>query len=197
MERSILYFDDVGKQNTEDVVKVAAARAEELGIEYIVLSSTEGHTALKMAEAVKGKNVKVIAISHQYGLREDGKWEMDEDNLKKLQEMGVIVTTQSHMFSGVERAISNRLGGASRADVISDTLRAVFGKGFKVALEVVMMAADSGHIPVSKDTEIIAIGGTRQGADVALVVRPAHSQNFFNMQVREILAMPREKEEPK
>lgn len=111
--------------------------------------------------------------------------------------MGVIVTTQSHMFSGVERAISNRLGGASRADVISDTLRAVFGKGFKVALEVVMMAADSGHIPVSKDTEVIAIGGTRQGADVALVVRPAHSQNFFNMQVREILAMPREKEEPK
>jgi len=178
-------------------VKVAAARAEELGIEYIVLSSTEGHTALKMAEAVKGKNVKVIAISHQYGLREDGKWEMNEDNLKKLQEMGVIVTTQSHMFSGVERAISNRLGGASRADVVSDTLRAVFGKGFKVALEVVMMAADSGHIPVSKDTEVIAIGGTRQGADVALVVRPAHSQNFFNMQVREILAMPREKEEPK
>jgi len=134
MERSILYFDDVGKQNTDDVVKVAAARAEELGIEYIVLSSTEGHTALKMAEAVKGKNVKVIAVTHQYGLREDGKWEMDEDNLKKLQEMGVIVTTQSHMFSGVERAISNRLGGASRADVISDTLRAVFGKGFKVAL---------------------------------------------------------------
>lgn len=85
MERSILYFDDVGKQNTDDVVKVAAVRAEELGIEYIVLSSTEGHTALKMAEAVKGKNVKVIAISHQYGLREDGKWEMDEDNLRNFR----------------------------------------------------------------------------------------------------------------
>ncbi|NYT19887.1 MAG: hypothetical protein GKC08_06335 [Methanosarcinales archaeon] len=197
MERSILYFDDVGKQNTDDVVKIAAKRAEELGIKHIVLSSTEGYTALKMAEEVKGKDIKIIAITHQYGLREDGNWEMDEDNLKKLQEMGVLVTTQSHMFSGVERAISKRLGGASRADVISDTLRAVFGKGFKVALEVVMMAADSGHIPVSKDTEIIAIGGTRQGADVALVVRPAHSQNFFDMQVREILAMPRAKEEAK
>ncbi|MEL4304236.1 pyruvate kinase alpha/beta domain-containing protein [Methanococcoides cohabitans] len=197
MERPILYFDDVGKENTDAIVKVAAERAEELGIKYIVLSSTEGYTALKMAEAVKGKDVKIVAISHQYGLREDGKWEMNEDNMKKLQEMGVVVTTQSHMFSGVERAIQKRLGGASRTDVISDTLRAVFGKGFKVALEVVMMAADSGHIPVSQDTEIIAIGGTRQGADVALVVRPAHSQNFFNMQVREILAMPRAKEEPK
>ncbi|WP_440951568.1 pyruvate kinase alpha/beta domain-containing protein [Methanococcoides sp. FTZ1] len=197
MERPIIYFEDVGKENTDDVVKVAAERAEELGIKHIVLSSTEGYTALKMAEAVRGKDVKIIAISHQYGLREDGKWEMNEDNMKKLQEMGVVVTTQSHMFSGVERAIQKRLGGASRTDVISDTLRAVFGKGFKVALEVVMMAADSGHIPVSQDTEIIAIGGTRQGADVALVVRPAHSQNFFNMQVREILAMPRAKEEPK
>ena len=197
MERPILYFDDVGKENTDAVVKVAAERAEELGIKYIVLSSTEGYTALKMAEAVKSKDVKIIAISHQYGLREDGKWEMNDDNMTKLQEMGVVVTTQSHMFSGVERAIQKRLGGASRTDVISDTLRAVFGKGFKVALEVVMMAADSGHIPVTQDTEIIAIGGTRQGADVALVVRPAHSQNFFNMQVREILAMPRAKEQPK
>lgn len=195
MEGTTIYFDDVGKQNTDGVVKAAATRAEELGIEYIVLSSTEGYTALKMAEAVKGKDIKIIAITHQYGLKESGKWEMDEDNYKKLREMGVLVTTQSHMFSGVERAISKRIGGASRADVISDTLRTVFGKGFKVALEVVMMAADSGHIPVSKDTEVIAIGGTRQGADVALVVRPAHSQNFFDLQVREILAMPREKEE--
>jgi hypothetical protein len=95
----------------------------------------------------------------------------------------------------VERAISKRLGGASRGDVISDTLRAVFGKGFKVAIESTMMAADSGHIPVSKDTEIIAIGGSRQGADVALVLRPAHSFDFFSLQVREIIAMPRAKED--
>jgi hypothetical protein len=101
------------------------------------------------------------------------------------------------MFSGVERAIQKRIGGASRADVISDTLRAVFGKGFKVAIESAMMAADSGHIPVSKDTEIIAIGGTRQGADVSVVLRAAHSFDFFGNQVREIIAMPRAKEEPK
>jgi hypothetical protein len=120
---------------------------------------------------------------------------MDEENAEKLREMGVVVTTQSHPFSCVERTMSKKYGGASRTDVISDTLRAIFGKGFKVALEVTMMATDSGHIPVSKDTEIIAIGGTRQGADVALVVRPAHSQAFFSLQVREIIAMPRVKED--
>ena len=195
MERSIIYFDDVGKQNTDELVSATVKRAEELGIKHVVVASTGGSTAIKMAQALKGRDVKIISVTHQYGLREGGKWEMDDANLKTLEELGVVVTTQSHMFSGVERAISNRIGGASRIDVISDTLRAVFGKGFKVALEVAMMAADSGHIPVSNDTEIIAIGGTRQGADVAVVVRPAHSHEFFSMQVREIIAMPRAKED--
>jgi hypothetical protein len=195
MEKSVTYFDEVGPKNTEEVLRSAARRAGELGIGYVVVASTTGETAIRTAEAFEGQKVKIIAISHQYGLKESGKWEADEKNLKRLSEMGVVMTTQSHMFSGVERAISKRLGGASRGDVISDTLRAVFGKGFKVAIECAMMAADSGHIPVSKDTEIIAIGGTRQGADVALVLRPAHSFDFFSLQVREIIAMPRAKED--
>lgn len=195
MEKTIVYFDEVGPKNTEDVLRAAAKRAGELGVEYIVVASTTGETALKAAEAFKGQQVKIIAISHQYGLKESGKWEVEEGKLKRLNELGVVMTTQSHMFSGVERAISKRLGGASRGDVISDTLRAVFGKGFKVAIECAMMAADSGHISVSKNTEIIAIGGSRQGADVALVLRPAHSFDFFSLQVREIIAMPRAKED--
>jgi hypothetical protein len=197
MEKSITYFDDVGPENTEELLKLSAERAAELGIKYVVLASTSGETALKAAEAFRNQDVKIIAITHQYGLKESGKWEVDEEKLKKLNELGVVMTTQSHMFSGVERAISKRIGGASRIDVISDTLRAVFGKGFKVAIESAIMAADSGHIPVSKDTEIIAIGGTRWGADVSVVLRPAHSFDFFGIQVREIIAMPRAKEEPK
>ena len=197
MDKSITYFNEVGKANTEEVMKLSAKRAAELGITHVVLASTSGETALVAAEAFKDQDVKLIAITHQYGLKESGKWEVDEDKLEKLNELGVVMSTQSHMFSGVERAISKRIGGASRADVISDTLRTVFGKGFKVALECTMMAADSGHIPVSPDTEIIAIGGTRWGADVSIVVRPAHSFDFFSLQVREIIAMPRSKEEPK
>jgi hypothetical protein len=193
MEKTVTYFDDVGKQNTDDVVRAAARRAEELGIKDIVVASTSGYTALKMAEAARDMDVNIIAMTHQYGLREEGKWEMDEENYRKLTEMGVTVTTQSHPFSCVERTMSKKYGGASRTDVISETLRAIFGKGFKVALEITMMAADSGHIPVSKDIEIIAIGGTRLGADVALVVRPAHSQNFFGCRFVKSLPCPAQK----
>lgn len=195
MEKSILYFDNVGEENTQAVVEAVAKRAKELQISHIVVASTSGKTALKMAEAVKGSNIKVIGISHQYGQKEKGQWEVEEGYKKKLEELGAIITTQSHMFSGIERSITKKFGGYSRIEVISDTLRALFGKGFKVAIEVAIMAADSGHIPVSDETEIIAIGGTRWGADVALVLRPAHSGDFFSLQVREIIAMPRVKED--
>lgn len=195
MKKPIFYLDSVGEENTEAVIEAAAKRAAELGISYIVVASTSGRTALKMAEAVKGRSIKVIGVSHQYGQKEKGEWEVEEEYKKRIEELGGIITTQSHMFSGIERSITKKFGGYSRTEVIADTLRSLFGKGFKVAIEVAIMAADSGHIPVSNDTEIIAIGGTRLGADVALVLRPAHSNDFFSLQVREIIAMPRAKED--
>lgn len=195
LEKSILYFDSVGEANTDAVIEAAAKRAAELKICHIVVASTSGKTALKMAEAVKGSSIKVIGISHQYGQKEKGEWEVQEEYKNKLEALGVAITTQSHLFSGIECSITKKFGGFSRVEVISDTLRSLFGKGFKVAIEVAIMAADSGYIPVSDDTEIIAIGGMRRGADVALVLRPAHSGDFFSLQVREIVAMPRVKED--
>lgn len=195
MEKSILYFDRIGEANTEIVVEAAAKRAAELKISHIVVASTSGKTALKMAEAVKGSNIKVIGVSHQYGQKKKGEWEVEEEYKEKLEALGSVITTQSHLFSGIERSITKKFGGYSRVEVISDALRYLFGKGFKVAIEVAIMAADSGHIPVSDNMEIIAIGGTRWGADVALVLRPTHSGDFFSLQVREIIAMPRAKED--
>jgi hypothetical protein len=195
MEKSILYFDSVGEKNTDAVIEAAVKRAKDLKISHIVVASTTGKTALKVAETVKGSSIKVVGISHQYGQKEKGEWEVEKEYKKKLEELGAVIATQSHMFSGIERSITKKFGGYSRIEVISDTLRALFGKGFKVAIEVALMAADSGYIPVSDNTEIIAIGGTRWGADVALVLRPAHSIDFFSMQVREIIAMPRAKED--
>lgn len=191
MEKPIIYLESTGKENTQLVIDAAIKRAQELEIKQIVVASTTGYTALEMAKAAKGKDLNVICVSYQYGVKGDGKWEMDLDTLKELQSMGVEVVVQSHLFSGIERAISNKLGGDSRVDVISNALRSLFGQGFKVVVEITMMAADSGKIPVSSETEVIAIGGTGHGADVAVVIRPSHSQKFFDAQIREIIAMPR------
>lgn len=43
------------------------------------------------------------------------------------------------------------------------------------------------------DNEIIAIGGTHRGADTVAVIKPVHSTNFFDLDIKEIVAMPRDK----
>jgi hypothetical protein len=72
---------------------------------------------------------------------------------------------------------------------MADTLR-LFGEGTKAYLDITVMAADAGEIPV--DRPVIAIAGTSEGADTALIVQPAHSNNFFDLYVNEIIAKPSE-----
>ena len=193
MNREITYFEQAGAVNTDETVRAAVDRAVELGIKHIVVASTTGSPGIKVAKAAEGTGIKTIVATIHYGAKEEGKWLFDENNLKILQNMGAAVFTQTHTLSGVERSFSDRLGGASRAETIAAVLKSLFGIGFKVAVEVTIMAADSGMIPVGDDSEIIAIGGTHSGADVACVIRPGHANNFFAMQIREIIAMPRVK----
>ena len=70
---------------------------------------------------------------------------------------------------------------------MADTLR-LFGQGIKVAVEVSVMAADAGTLT---GNDIIAVGGSGRGADAALVLKPAHQNNFFDMRIREVICKPR------
>jgi len=59
----------------------------------------------------------------------------------------------------------------------------------KVAVEVAVMAADAGLL--EGEGEVIAVAGTGSGADTAVVLSPAYSTSFFELKVREVIAMPR------
>jgi len=48
---------------------------------------------------------------------------------------------------------------------------------------------DAGLIPA--DVPVIAIGGTRSGADTALLLIPANSSRILETRVQEVLAKPR------
>jgi hypothetical protein len=61
----------------------------------------------------------------------------------------------------------------------------------KVCVEITLMAADAGSIDMNH--EIIAIGGTGKGADTAAVIMPAHTSSVCDLDIKEILAMPRDK----
>ena len=72
-------------------------------------------------------------------------------------------------------------------ELVARVLR-LFSSGVKVGLETTVMAADAGVIPVNKD--IIAIAGTHRGADTALLLKPAYSTNFFDIDIHEVIAKP-------
>ena len=191
MEKSITYFENPGELNTIAVIEAVKTRALELDIKEVVVASTSGKTGAAMAEALQDTDIKIIVVTHQYGINEEGKWDMESQYVSRLNEMDVEIVSQSHMFSGVEKSLSRDTGGISRIEIVADVLRKLFGKGFKVAVEVVLMAADSGAL--SMEGEVIAIGGTANGADVACVIKPAHSNNFYGLQIREVICMPKEK----
>ena len=67
----------------------------------------------------------------------------------------------------------------------------MLGQGVKVGVEISCMALEAGMIPY--DQEVIAVAGSGRGADTAIVISPAHSNNLFNTKVKEIICMPREK----
>jgi hypothetical protein len=114
---------------------------------------------------------------------------MESENEKAILASGARIVTAGHAFSGIERAIRARRNTIGPLELMADTLR-LFGEGTKVCIEITVMAADAGEIPV--DRPVIAIAGTGEGADTALVIRPAHSNNFFDLFVKEIIAKPSE-----
>ncbi|MBM3235701.1 hypothetical protein FJZ31_05335 [Candidatus Poribacteria bacterium] len=187
--KETIYFDKPGKEHTEIVATAVRKRCEELKIKSVVVASNTGETALKFCEALKGADVKLVAVTSHVGFHGEDKTDLDENRKKELEQKGVQIVRCSHILSGIGRSITNKFGGVTPVELIAHTLRR-FCEGVKVAVEVSIMAADAGAIPT--DTEIIAAGGTGRGADTAVVLKPAHMNNFFDLEIREIIAMPRQ-----
>ncbi len=190
IERKIVYFERPGYSNTMETLRLAVERCEELGIRYLVVASSSGETAMKAYDLVKDKGIKLVVVTYHTGFYEEGVNSMKPEIEEFLRNNGVTIVRQSHILSGLERSFTRKFGGLSRTEAVAEALRALFGHGLKVCVEITIMAADSGAIPIE---EVVAVGGRSRGADTAVVVRPAHMNNFFDMQIKEIICMPREK----
>jgi len=187
VERKTVYFDSAGRHNTDVVLKLAKEYAEAEDISDIVVASTTGETGAKVAQMFKGFNV--VVVTHHVGFREPGVHELQEEFRQQISGNGAKILTATHALSSVERAVRKRFGTLQPLELIANALR-LMGEGTKVCVEIVVMAADAGLIPVDKD--VIAIGGTGRGADTATVIKPANASKFFNLKIRETIAKPRD-----
>jgi hypothetical protein len=184
----ILYFEKPGEQNQKKLIEFAKKRAAELEIYNIVVATTHGRTALAVKEAFDEEtNVVAVSIAEGFSMREG--WCMKPEERKLLKEKGIKVLTAGHALGdGVASAFAEKYGGKPVEEIVRDTFYR-FGQGMKVCVEIVLMAADSGLTPMDK--EIMAIGGTGSGADTCIIVKPAYPRTFFELEIREILAKPR------
>ena len=184
--KNIIYFEQVGKHNTEETFKIVKIRADELKINTILVASTYGETGVKAVKFFKG--YKVVVVSHVCGSREPNVQEMKTENIEEIRANGGILLTTGHAFAGIDRAIRNKLNTYEVSEIVAYTLR-IFCQGIKVSAEIAMMAADAGL--VRTDEEIIVIAGTSEGADTAVVLKPENSHRFFDMVIKEIICKPR------
>jgi hypothetical protein len=183
---SCRYFHKPGGKNTKVVLEAVSKRAKELSIGKVLIASYSGRTAFE-ALKILNKDIAIIAVTHVTGYAKPDFQELDEKDRRELESQGVKVLTCQHAFGGVGRGVRNKLGTYQVDEIMAHTLR-IFGQGVKVAIEVTLMAADAGL--VRTDEDVISLGGTGQGVDSALVLKPANSARFFDLKVREVICKP-------
>ncbi len=197
--RKVYYFDEPGKQNTEEVIEAVKDAIKETKVDCLIIASTSGETALKFANALKNEKVRMICVSEPPSRQiwED-EWPCVNPTIREeLEKHGVtIIDRVPYKFhdSVLEMA---RWYTPIPEHIVGDTLAFVGGQGLKVAIEIMFMTVQAGYVKPNK--EVIAAAGYGGGADTAVIVKTCFPENLFSpdvekrLEIREILAMPRKK----
>ena len=186
--KQVTYFLNPGKENTDKTIELALEYAKKNNIKKIVVATYTGETALKISEKAP-KDIKIIAVTLHAGTSFTERKKIWENNIEKLKARGIECFRGTQAFSGVERGMNIRYGGAFPLMIFVDALK-LFSEGTKVAVEVTLMATDAGLL--SPEEDVIAIAGTGGGCDTAILMRPNYSTNVFKLGIKEIICKPKQ-----
>lgn len=188
MERTVVYFENPGKQNSQECLTVVHRILCEGHHRHVVIASTDGTTGALFAEALQDSGCNIVVVTHHAGFKEPNSLELSEENRNRIMKTGARIFTGTILTHSIETAFAAKFQGIYPTHVVAASLRR-FGEGTKVCCEISMMAADAGLIPEGE--EIVAVAGTGKGADTVLLIRSAVSKRFFDLKVLEVLAKPR------
>ena len=181
-----MYFETKGPELTDQTLELALKAAGQQGIGHMVVATTTGHTAQRIA-ALRPAGLHVVVVTHVQGMIEPGTNELSDEKRAAVEAAGIKVFTGTHALSGGERGVKVVGGGLYPLEIIAHTLR-MMGQGTKVCVEIATMALDAGLIPYGE--KIIAVGGTARGADTALVMTPSHAMTLFETCIHEVICKP-------
>jgi hypothetical protein len=185
MEKKIVYFEELGRVNTEEALRLAKERGEELGIQRFVVASTFGPTAARTLEVFEGSNVKFIFVGHESK-------DFPADLRKRIEDMGHSVAFMHDQDPEIPGVVENAYRKLC--------------EGMKVTIQCVAVAVDAGLLPEGE--EVVAVAGTGPvafppggGADTAIVMEAVGGVDYgedyklpekpYRRKILEIICMPR------
>ena len=209
-------FERPGPVNTDTVVKVVSEASSK--VDYIVVASITGSSAVKVAEKIREK--KVVCVTCPQGMywqvnemKEDlfaqipelksrrDEWvkkglervpmSITEEDRIKLQALNVEIMRGTIPLFGPSFSMRKHLQKITSLDVMAKMLELI-STGTLVCMETVLMATDAGVIPEEKRS--LACAGTEMGLDTAWILRNSASANLFHpsksFRFVELLAKP-------
>ena len=205
-KRIVHFFEDVGEENTNEVIEAVAKRAREGDIEAVIVASIWGRTAVKLAENLKesGLKLRAVCVSGPPSWQQYPEYKfplIKEKERKKLDALEVqVVDWIEEPFKPLtfrnwweKKTIEMR---RPESDLFWMTLICVGGHGLRTAVEVVFMAVEAGVIRVSQ--RVVGVAGTGEGADSAVVMKASRFEDAVGpdpgkrLKIEEILAMPKQ-----
>jgi hypothetical protein len=175
----IEYFNKPGKENTEKTLDLVYKRLMVGDTKKLILASNYGDTAILAATKLNDLPVKMIVISIDKNW--DGKLRLSQESQNKIESFGHIVYKGSMPFE------YHRFTREPGVKLIADTLRR-FGEGMKVCVEIILMSV-SGEL-VDDGEKVLAVAGTHNGADTAIVATAAPLYHFSSFEINEIICKP-------
>ncbi|MBN2061713.1 MAG: hypothetical protein JW882_14980 [Deltaproteobacteria bacterium] len=180
MEEKIVYFEKPGKVNTAEVIKLVKERAQARGINRFVVASTRGATARDFLKAFTGTDFRLVIVPWQFGFK-------GEDQPFPPELVDELRAKNHQVHYGTMLFHTADFYGTNAPQAMANLLR-TFGQGSKVCLEIILMACNGGFVSIGE--KIIAVAGTRSGADTALVATAAPTTSLNSLRIHEIICKP-------
>ena len=188
MIRQVEYFEKAGPENTKRCVEIVEQLVKKGGYTHVVVASTSGETGLEFSCALAATDANLVVVGHSANFKEINHNEFSDEAREKIENAGGKVYLGTILTHSIETSLAKEHGGIYPTILITQTLRRI-AQGIKVGCEIVMETCDAGLIPEGE--EIVAVGGTKKGADTVSIIRSVPSKRFLQLKVLEILAKPR------
>ncbi len=186
MISEVEYFEKPGKGNTDRCLDIASGLVAK-GYSHVVIATTSGDTALRLAKRLQGTSGNLVAVTQNVGYSGPNQSECSASMRQELESLEVKIFTGTILTRGIEAALMKKHQGVYPAYIVAQSLR-ILCQGVKVAVEIVVEACDAGLIP--EGVEVVAVAGTGRGADTVTVIEAHPSDRFFDVRVKQILAKP-------